>query len=84
VNAAVDDEALTRSISSGTDELTRPCDNLEILRIRFRISQRVHDRKYICSEQVELCYRQAGARFHLRDNVVGPIDIGLDTAAELR
>ena len=76
MNAAVDDEALRRSIRPGTDKLTRPCDNLEILRIRFRISRRTHDRKYICSERVELCYRQTGARFHLRDSVVGPIDIG--------
>ena len=76
MNAAVDDEALRRSISSGTDELTKPCDNLEILRIRFRISRHTHDRKYICSERVELCCRQTGAQIHLRDSVVSPIDIG--------
>jgi cell wall-associated NlpC family hydrolase len=86
VGAAVDDEGLRRLISAGMDELTRPYDNLEILRIAlrilFRASRRTHDRRYICSELVELCYRQAGVRFRLRDNFVSPIDIWLDPSVE--
>jgi len=86
VKAAVDEAALRRMVSAGMDQLTRPYDNFEILRIAmrilFRVSRRTHDRKYICSELVELCYRQAGVRFHLRDNFVSPIDIWLDPAVE--
>jgi hypothetical protein len=84
VQPAVDEAALRRAVSVGMDELTKPYDNLEILRIAlrilFRVSRRTRDRKYICSELVELCYREAGVRFRLRDNFVSPIDIWLDDA----
>jgi hypothetical protein len=86
VTTPLDDAALSRVISAGMDELTKPYDNWEILRIALRIllrvSRRAHDRKYICSELVELCYRQAGVRFKLQDNFVSPIDIWLDPAVE--
>jgi len=84
VSATLDQEALRRLVSSGMDELTKPYDNLEILRIALRIllriGRRTHDRKYICSELVDLCFRQVGVRFQLRDNFISPIDIWLDPA----
>jgi cell wall-associated NlpC family hydrolase len=86
VSATLDHEALRRLVSSGMDELTKPYDNLEILRIALRIllriGRRTHDRKYICSELVDLCFRQVGVRFHLRDNFISPIDIWLDPAVQ--
>ena len=84
----IDDAALLRVISTGMDELTKPYDNLEILRISmrilFRVSRRTRDRKYICSELVESCYRRAGVRFQLKDNFISPLDIWLDPHVELK
>jgi cell wall-associated NlpC family hydrolase len=71
--------ALERAINFGLDELTRPYDNGEILRIAarimFRIGRRTRDRKYICSELVHECCRQAGISLRLQDNFVSPIDL---------
>lgn len=82
IEPPVDEAMLRRAISHGMDELTKPYDNFEILRIAvriaLRISRRSRDRKYICSELVEACYRLAGVKFNLRDNFVSPIDIWLD------
>lgn len=75
-------ELLERAISWGMDELTKPYDNGEILRIAARIllrmGRRTRDRKYICSELVQECCRQAGVTFRLHDNFVSPIDLWLD------
>jgi hypothetical protein len=64
------------------DELTKPYDNSEILRIMmrilFRVSRRTRDRKYICSELVYECFRQAGVSFKLADRFVSPDDIWRD------
>ena len=67
-------EKLNQAISYGMDELTKPYDNFEILRIGFRIlfnvSRRSRDRKYICSELVYECFDRIGVPFHLRDEYV--------------
>jgi cell wall-associated NlpC family hydrolase len=72
-------EALERAISWGLDELTKPYDNGEIVRIAarivFRVGRRTRDRKYICSELVHECCRQAGITLRLQDNFVSPIDL---------
>jgi hypothetical protein len=82
IEPAVDEAMIRRAISHGMDELTKPYDNFEILRIAvriaLRISRRSRDRKYICSELVEECYRRAGVRFRLSDQFISPIDIWLD------
>lgn len=82
VQPDVDVERVHRAISFGMDELTRPYDNSEILRIAlrilFRVSRRTRDRKYICSELVQECYRQAGVSFKLADRFVSPEDIWRD------
>lgn len=82
VQPDVDVERVLKAISFGMDELTRPYDNSEILRIvlriLFRVSRRTRDRKYICSELVQECYRQAGVSFKLADRFVSPEDIWRD------
>jgi cell wall-associated NlpC family hydrolase len=78
------EDVVRRAISFGMDELTRPYDNGEILRIAarivLRIGRRTRDRKYICSELVHECYRHVGVSFRLADNFVSPIDLWLDPA----
>jgi hypothetical protein len=73
-----------QAISFGMDELTKPYDNFEILRIAlrilFRVSRRRRDRKYICSELVFDCFRQAGVSFKLNDAFVSPDDIWNDSS----
>ncbi len=82
VQPDVDVERVHKAISFGLDELTKPYDNSEILRIAlrilFRVSRRTRDRKYICSELVQECYRQAGVSFKLADRFVSPEDIWRD------
>lgn len=82
VQPDVDVERVHKAISFGMDELTKPYDNSEILRIAlrilFRVSRRTRDRKYICSELVQECYRQAGVSFKLADRFVSPEDIWRD------
>lgn len=72
-------QALERAINFGLDELTRPYDNGEIVRIAarilLRIGRRTRDRKYICSELVHECCRQAGIKLRLQDNFVSPVDL---------
>jgi hypothetical protein len=84
VQPDVDAQGIKLAISFGMDELTKPYDNFEILRIAmrilFRVGRRTHDRKYICSELVYDCFRQAGVKFKLHDNFVSPDDIWNDAA----
>ncbi len=83
---AIDAEGIKRAVSFGMDELTKPYDNFEILRIAlrilFRIGRRTRDRKYICSELVEECFRKAGVSFKLSDNFISPDDIWKDKAVQ--
>jgi cell wall-associated NlpC family hydrolase len=76
-----------RAVSFGMDLLTKPYDNYEILRIAARIAfrrgRRVQDRKFICSELVDECFRAAGVRFARRDNYVSPDDIWRDPSVAL-
>ncbi|MGB5201206.1 MAG: YiiX/YebB-like N1pC/P60 family cysteine hydrolase [Sedimenticolaceae bacterium] len=78
----IDEDKLNHAISYGMDELTKPYDNFEIIRIGFRIlfsvSRRTRDRKYICSELVYDCFDEIGVPFNLRDEYVSPDDIWLD------
>jgi len=88
VTSQIDEDKLTRAISYGMDELTKPYDNFEIMRIGFRIlfriSRRTRDRKYICSELVYDCFDQIGVPFNLRDEYVSPDDIWLDDQVQLQ
>jgi len=82
VHPPVDENKLNHAISFGMDELTKPYDNFEIVRIAMRIlfnvSRRTRDRKYICSELVYECFDHIDVPFSLRDEYVGPDDIWQD------
>ena len=82
VEPEIDQAKLNHAISFGMDELTKPYDNLEIvrigMRIMFKVSRRSRDRKYICSELVFECYDSVGVPFKLRDEYVSPDDIWMD------
>jgi hypothetical protein len=64
------------------DELTKPYDNWEILRILVRTllgkGRRTRDRKYICSELVQECFRHAGIVFPYVRRSISPDDIWKD------
>ena len=87
VEPAPDAAQLRQAVSFGMDLLTRPYDNFEILRIAariaFRVGRRTQDRKFICSELVDECYRAAGVRFARRDNYISPDDIWRDPAVRM-
>ena len=72
-------DQIRQGVSFGMDLLTKPYDNHEILRIAlriaFKISRGTRDRKYICSELVDDCFRAAGVRFRRPDNYISPQDI---------
>lgn len=79
INPLIETEQVRKAVSYGMDLLTRPYDNGEILRIAariaLRIGRRTRDRKFICSELVDECFRAAGIRFVRPDNYISPDDI---------
>jgi hypothetical protein len=83
----LDADQVRNAVSFGMDLLTKPYDNSEILRIAmrilFRIGRRTRDRKYICSELVDECFRAAGVRFTRPDNYVSPDDIWRNDCVEM-
>ena len=88
VAPALGEHQVREAVSFGMDLLTRPYDNFEILRIAtrilFRKGRRVRDRKFICSELVDECFRAAGIRFRHADNFISPDDIWRDDIVALR
>jgi hypothetical protein len=88
IHPMIDETKLNQAISFGMDELTKPYDNLEIIRIGFRIlfhmSRRTRDRKYICSELVYECFNCIGIPFHLPDEYVSPDDIWQDHKVQMQ
>jgi len=81
------DERVRQAVSFGMDLLTKPYDNAEILRIAariaFRVGRRTQDRKFICSELVDECFRAAGVKFARRDNYISPDDIWRDPTVSM-
>lgn len=79
IASGLDADQVRNAVSYGMDLLTKPYDNSEILRIAarilFRIGRRTRDRKFICSELVDECFRAAGVRFNRPDNYISPDDI---------
>lgn len=77
-----DPKEIKKAICFGMDELTKPYDNFEILRIAirilFRIGRRKRDRKYICSELVYECFRRADIWFKFNRRSISPDDIWRD------
>jgi len=88
LNIPVAKEQLDRGISFGLDELTRPYDNYEIVRIMmrilFHISKREKNRAYICSELVRDIFAKAGIIFRYKDTYISPDNIWNDIRVELK
>jgi len=82
LNFEVEHEKMNKAISFGLDELTRPYDNWEIirifLRIVFRIGKRERNRSYICSELVRDAFLKAGIVFRRNDTYISPQEIWKD------
>ena len=88
LNIPVPKENLNKGISFGLDELTRPYDNFEIVRIMirilFHISRREKNRNYICSELVRDIFARSGVIIHYKDTYISPDNIWTDPRIELR
>jgi Permuted papain-like amidase enzyme, YaeF/YiiX, C92 family len=87
-NIEVPKEKLNRGISFGLDELARPYDNFEIVRIMmrilFHISRREKNRNYICSELVRDVFAKAGIIMQYKDTYISPDNIWRDERVELK
>lgn len=79
VNATTD---YKQAISFGMDELTKPYDNVEVIRIAIRIlfgiTRRETNRNYICSELVQECFKKENIFFKDNDTKISPDDIWKD------
>jgi Permuted papain-like amidase enzyme, YaeF/YiiX, C92 family len=88
INIDVEKEKLNHGISFGLDELTRPYDNFEIVRIMvrilFHISRRERNRNYICSELVRDIFAKAGVIIQYRDTYISPDNIWTDNRVDLK
>ena len=88
LHPSIDEKKLNHAISFGMDELTKPYDSFEIMRIGFRIlfnvSRRTRDRKYICSELVYECFDRIGVPINLENEYVSPDDIWQDEQVQLQ
>jgi hypothetical protein len=88
LNIEVEKEKLNRGISFGLDELTRPYDNWEIIRIMLRIlfrrGKREKNRSYICSELVRDALAKAGVIIQYNDSYVSPQEIWKDPRVEMK
>lgn len=82
----LDHKMLNKAISFGLDELTRPYDNWEIIRIMtrilFRIGKRERNKNYICSELVKAAFDKAGVDFPMKDTYISPQEIWVDKRVE--
>lgn len=73
---------LNNGISFGLDELTRPYDNYEIIRIMirilFKITKRRDNRAYICSEFVREILAQSNVVMDYYDTYISPDNVWQD------
>lgn len=88
LNVDLEKEKLNRGISFGLDELARPYDNFEIVRIMmrilFHISKREKNRNYICSELVRDVFAKAGIIIQYKDTYISPDNIWSDERVQLK
>jgi hypothetical protein len=80
---AINPEMVVRLGQYGTDELTQPYDPEEIgmivARIALGIGREHDDRRYICSELVHYCFKNAGYEFaYDARGFIAPADIWAD------
>ena len=82
LNFDLEPEKLNKVICFGLDELTRPYDNWEIIRIMtrilFRIGKKEKNKNYICSELVRDAFAKAEVVFKLNDTYISPQEIWKD------
>jgi Permuted papain-like amidase enzyme, YaeF/YiiX, C92 family len=87
LNELISKENLNRGISFGLDELTRPYDNWEIIRIMirilFKITKRQTNRNYICSELVRDMLSEASIEMPYYDTYISPDNIWTDKRVEM-
>jgi len=87
LNFDLERELLNKGISFGLDELTRPYDNIEIIRIMtrilFRLGKPTKNRNYICSELVRDAFAESGVLFELKDSYISPQEIWKDERVEM-
>ncbi len=88
VEPEVNPEEIKKAICFGMDELTKPYDDAEIvkiaMRILFGIGKRVNDRKYICSELVQACYHRIGIKFRYKNKIISPDEIWSDSRVMMK
>lgn len=88
LNFELEKDKLDKAVSFGLDELTRPYDNWEIIRIMtrilFKIGKREKNRSYICSELVRDCFSKAGVIFKMNDTYISPQEIWKDARIEMK
>lgn len=88
LNFELEQEKLNKAISFGLDELTRPYDNWEIVRIMtrilFRIGKKERNKNYICSELVRDAFAKAGVVFRLNDTYISPQEIWKDIRVQMK
>jgi hypothetical protein len=88
LNFELEQEKLNKAICFGLDELTRPYDNWEIIRIMtrilFRIGKKEKNKNYICSELVRDAFAKAGVVFRLNDTYISPQEIWKDIRVEMK
>ncbi len=88
LNFDLEKPKLNKAISFGLDELTRPYDNWEIIRIMLRIlfktGKREKNKSYICSELVRDAFAKSGVFFKLNNTYISPQEIWLDERVELK
>jgi hypothetical protein len=88
LNFELEKNKLNKAISFGLDELTRPYDNWEIIRIMtrilFRIGKKEKNKSYICSELVRDAFAKAGVVFRLNDTYISPQEIWQDKRVEMK
>ncbi len=88
LNIDVEKEKLNRGICFGLDELTRPYDNFEIVRIMmrilFHISRREKNRNYICSELVRDIFAKASVIMQYKDTYISPDNIWSDERVQMK
>jgi uncharacterized protein YycO len=88
LNFELEQAKLNKAISFGLDELARPYDNWEIIRIMmrilFRIGKREKNKNYICSELVRDAFAKAGVQFQMNNTYISPQEIWKDSRVEIK
>ena len=87
LNINLPKEFINQGISFGLDELTRPYDNHEIVRIMvrilLRITKRTRNRNYICSEFVRDILSKSTIKMSYQDTYISPDNVWQDKRVKL-